>query len=64
MWCQVTKAYRMARIIVDKKIWTVKVKHTVMMESVIDPNVFLEVCSARYSANANMEIWNEDESGS
>lgn len=54
----------MVRIIVDKKIWTVKVKHKVMMEGVIDPNVFLEVCSARYSADANRQIWNEDKNGS
>lgn len=64
MWCQATKAYRMVRIIVDKEIWTVKVKHKEMMEGVIDPNVFLEVCSARYSADANSQIWNEDENGS
>jgi len=43
----------MAILIVDKKIWTVKVKHKVMMEGAIAPNVFLEVWSARYSADAN-----------
>jgi hypothetical protein len=42
----------MARLIVDKKIWTVKMRHKIMMEGEIAPNVFLEVCSARYSADA------------
>lgn len=39
-------------------------KHKVMMEGVIAPNVFLEVCSARYSADAIGEIGNEDENRS
>jgi hypothetical protein len=56
MWCQATNAYWMARITVDKNIWTVKMKHKVMMEGLIDLDVFLEVCRARYSADANREI--------
>lgn len=31
-------------------------RHKIMREGVIAPNVFLEVCSARYSADANGEI--------
>lgn len=39
-------------------------KHKIMMEGVIDPNVFLEVCNARYSADANREVGNEGKNGS
>jgi hypothetical protein len=44
----------MVRLIVGKKNRMVKVKPRVTIEDVIAPDVFLEVWSARYSADAKM----------